>query len=261
MTTPSGAILLGYGGSDHSKIALEWADGLAAQLSRPLHVLVSAFYLSGGGDEMPQHRRAVVVEDELAELLEKARAPQASVTTVLNAPGESLARESEHAHITVLGARTQGPLKSMVTGSVSQHVVRHATGPVVIVREPHAFDTGTIAVGVDGSRNSELALDFAIRHARATGARVTAVHVQHSHADDAATKVSEIIEAHQRTGDVPVHVKHVQGSASEELAEASREADLLVVGTRGRRALSSLVLGSVSQAVLQHAQCPVAVIR
>lgn len=260
MVTPSGAILLGYGGSEHSKVALAWADDLAAKLSRPLHVVVSAFYLSGAADT-PQHLRAGLIADELTKLLESAKAPQTSVTNVLNPPGESLVRESDHAYITVLGARTQGPLKSMVTGSVSQYVTRHSAGPVVVVREPHVRRTGTIAVGVDGSENSRLALTFAVRHARDTGGRVVVLHVKHSRDDDTEKKVNDLITTFQRGGDVSIEVEHVQGAADEKLAEASREADLLVVGTRGRSPLTSLVLGSVTQSVLRHSQCPVAVVR
>ncbi|KIP53005.1 universal stress protein [Leucobacter komagatae] len=259
MTTPEGAILLGYGGSDHSKIALNWADNIAAKLSRPLHVLVSALHVRGAADA-PQHLQAGYVTDELNQLLANAKAARTSVTNVLNSPGEAIVRENKDAYLTVLGARTQGPLQSMVNGSVSQHVTRHASGPVVVVREPHTPRTGLIVVGIDGSEPSKHAFEFAMRHARDTDGRVLAMHVHHKHDGDTDEKVEQVLGGTQLNG-VSVQIEHVQGEASEKLAEASREADLLVTGTRGRSPLSTLILGSVTQALLQHSQCPVAVVR
>lgn len=258
MKTPEGAIVLGYGGSEHSKIALTWADNIAAELSRPLQVIVSALHVRGAAD-VPQHLRAGHVTDELNQLLAEAKAAQTAVTNVLNSPGDALVGESKHAYLTVLGARTHGPLQSMVYGSVSQQVTRQATGPVVVVREPYAPRTGLIVVGIDGSEPSKHALEFAMRHARDTGGRILALHV-HKHDGHTDGKVDQVLSDAQ-LHDVPVEIEHVRGVASEKLTEASREADLLVTGTRGRSPLSTLILGSVTQEVLQHAQCPVAVVR
>lgn len=259
MSTPSGAILLGYGGSEHSKIALRWADDLAVTLSRPLHVLVSALHVADVPG-VPKEHLAGHVTEELEQLLTSAKAPETSMTTVLNPPGESLVRAAESAHLTVLGARTQGPLRSMVTGSVSQYVTRHAPGPVVVIREPHTPRTGRIVVGIDGSEHSAKALRFALEHAKETGGHVRALHVQ-QRGGVAEEQVDRVI-AHgtESAGGVRVTTDHVPGSADDELAAASREADLLVIGTRGRGPVQALLLGSVTQSVLQHAQCPVAVV-
>lgn len=262
MTMPPGAILLGYGGSEHSKVALAWADGLAAQISRPLHVIVSALHVAEVPNVAREHQAGHVTE-ELEELLATAKAPQTSVTTLLSAPGEAIVRAAEEAYLTVLGARTQGPLRSMVTGSVSQHVARHAPGPVVIVREPHTSRTGKIVVAVDGSQYSHKAVEFALRHARDTGGHVLALHVHHEQGEFKDAEVERVIaRAFKDVDDVETEFRYVYGTAaSKRLAEASVKADLMVIGTRGRTAISSLLIGSVTQSVMQHSQCPVAVIR
>jgi nucleotide-binding universal stress UspA family protein len=65
----------------------------------------------------------------------------------------------------------------------------------------------------------------------------------------------------ERYPDVEVEQRLIQGHAAGNLVDASRKAQLLVVGSRGRGGFKGLLLGSVSQAALHHAHCPVAVVR
>jgi nucleotide-binding universal stress UspA family protein len=134
---------------------------------------------------------------------------------------------------------------------------------------------GLIVVGVDGSENSRQALVWAVEEARLRDARVRVVHAwwlypmltadteAPHHTDDARgavqTFVTEILgEEH----DVEIEVVAVQGQqASAALVDAAREAELLVVGSRGAGGFSSLLLGSVSQQCAHHAPCPVVIVR
>jgi nucleotide-binding universal stress UspA family protein len=161
-----------------------------------------------------------------------------------------------------------------VLGSVSQHVTRHASCPVVVVRAPYHPDAERVVVGVDGSTGSRKALEFAFDHASRSGAPVTAIHAWRDGArGDAREGLVEEIRAAERIlaealagfadqyPDVKVTTEAVPVVPQRVLADASQAASLVVVGSRGLGAFAGLLLGSVSQSVLHHAQCPVAVVR
>ncbi|WP_287933377.1 universal stress protein [Arthrobacter sp.] len=135
--------------------------------------------------------------------------------------------------------------------------------------------TGRIVVGVDGSPASIAALQVAARIATATGVRVdavacwsvpTALAVSYALGtveleDGAAKLLNETVTkalGTPRPGNVSARL--VQGHPRQALLEASEGADMLVVGRRGRGGFSGLLLGSVSQACVAHARCPVLVV-
>ncbi|MEW2620476.1 universal stress protein [Streptomyces sp. NPDC048106] len=138
-----------------------------------------------------------------------------------------------------------------------------------------------IVVGVDGSEGSKQALSWAVRQADLTGGWVEAViawdvpqfhgalgWLPPSSSDEAAlagraqseltAAVEEAAAAHP-TVQVSTVVRY--GSPASVLLEASRDAALLVVGSRGLGGFRGLLLGSVAQHCVQHAACPVLVLR
>lgn len=133
-----------------------------------------------------------------------------------------------------------------------------------------------IIVGIDGSQASEDALRWAAGQAQLTGGALHAVitwqtpssygyYVDYSDADAAsdARKILKTAVACALGESPPVSptLRVVKGQPADVLIEASRSADLLVVGSRGRGAFTGMLLGSVSQHCVQHALCPVVVIR
>ncbi|NED57663.1 universal stress protein, partial [Micromonospora aurantiaca] len=80
-------------------------------------------------------------------------------------------------------------------------------------------------------------------------------------ASERAAAEAELAPWRESFPDVPVEIEAVPGSASALLVEASRSAQLVVVGSRGRGGLRGMLLGSVSQQLIQHSHCPVAVVR
>jgi nucleotide-binding universal stress UspA family protein len=137
--------------------------------------------------------------------------------------------------------------------------------------------TPRIVVGIDGSPSSKAALRWAIRQAERTGAVVEAVtawwypvgYGMAPTSDGAAdfegqaekTLVETLAEVSALAPDVVVCPRVAQGHPAEVLLRAAWDADLLVVGSRGHGGFAAALLGSVSQHCMQHAPCPVLVMR
>jgi nucleotide-binding universal stress UspA family protein len=134
-----------------------------------------------------------------------------------------------------------------------------------------------VVVGVDGSESSQQALQWAMRYAAATGATVTAMRawqVPPFHAaavpllpSDAFAEAEQAVldtaveRAEAAVAGVQVERRIVSGPPAKVLIDQSASADLLVVGSRGLGGFTGSLLGSVSQYCVQHAVCPVVVVR
>ena len=135
-----------------------------------------------------------------------------------------------------------------------------------------------IVVGVDSSDGARHALEWAVAEARLRGATVEAVHVWHlpfvlstplgdlpiDRGDlekSAQAELDGVVEAVDASGlSEPVARTVAVGNPAGVLVETARDADLLVVGSRGHGGFSGLLLGSVSQQVTHHAPCPVVIV-
>jgi nucleotide-binding universal stress UspA family protein len=137
----------------------------------------------------------------------------------------------------------------------------------------------TIVVGVDGSVGSVHALEFALEEARIRGADVKAVSAWHipvsayntgwvpvgvdpSYFEQIARSALDksLVETGAAESGVSVTPILREGQAADVLVAEAREADLLVVGSRGLGGFKGLLLGSVSQQCAHHAACPVAIV-
>jgi nucleotide-binding universal stress UspA family protein len=136
-----------------------------------------------------------------------------------------------------------------------------------------------IVAGVDGSDSSLSALRWAIRQAGLTGAAVDAIAAWHYPVSgygyvpvgtgedfdfEAITKkvLADAISSSLEPGsDVRVRSYVIEGNAAQVLIDASKGAELLVVGSRGHGGFTEALLGSVSQHCVHYAHCPVVVIR
>lgn len=138
-----------------------------------------------------------------------------------------------------------------------------------------------VIVGIDGSSHSARALEWALKEGALRQASVSVVTVTSVPANPwtGNPAVQDTDSAHQqkmrqaaeeltrtaasRAGDTQpasVKIRAITGYPGNELIAASRDADLVVVGSRGAGGFARLVVGSVSSQVMQHAHCPVVVI-
>ena len=179
---------------------------------------------------------------------------------------------AEHqARLVVTGTATPGPLDRVLVGSVSSELATKATCPVVVVPEDAMLAaTGPVVAGYDGSSDSLRAA----RHSAALAARLerelVLVHVTDAAAEDVRADaqlarelqdaVSVIRPAARERQEATIAVAH--GEPAERLAEVARERDaaLVVTGTRGRGAVKSALLGSVSAGVVRRAGQPLVLV-
>jgi nucleotide-binding universal stress UspA family protein len=151
-----------------------------------------------------------------------------------------------------------------------------STGRFSVAKEAGQTEQGTVVVGIDGSESSTSALEWAASYAEATGTKVHAVAVWR---DSGAMSFDVGGGAWDREGACRKRAKHqvalvapahpgleieldvVRGDAREALVDASKDATLLVVGTRGHGGFANLMLGSTSTHCVHEAHCTVVVCR
>jgi nucleotide-binding universal stress UspA family protein len=282
-------ILVGFDGSADAQRALEWGIAEAAERKAALQVVISQ------GPRLSSYPRAIdeVVAARTAKWVAEAQdiLRLADLATDLvevadGPPAEVLVNGSDTSTLVVLGSQGHGRISGPYMGSVSQHVARYAPGPVVVTRPAANPGSTRIVVGVDGSGGSEDALRFAFERASRTGAALFVVYGWRSQAARAMgmagtaqfgvilpgtaaeeAAAAELLLAESVAGlsekypDVQVYREAIPVPPARALADASQNAAMVVVGSRGRGAWAGLLLGSVSQAVLHHAECPVAIVR
>ncbi|WP_371402637.1 universal stress protein [Kribbella sp. NBC_00662] len=291
MSTQTLPIVVGYDGSPGSVSALHWAAAAADRLLAPLRI-VEAFEIvivtrPAPGHVVPLEALRTARQKGLDEVAAGVRQKYAGVRVETNLVGGSapktLIDAARDARLVVLGSRGLGGWSGLLVGSVAVQVTTHAECPVVVVphdEQPHGEEGPTVVVGIDGSKDSARAIDFAFDQADALHGEVVAVHAWTSpfltYADGASMlqfddekirEESRLLVAESVAGaaadhpDVKWTTELSPGSAAPALVRRSASADLVVVGSRGRGGFTGLLLGSVSQSVLHHSHCPIAIVR
>ncbi|MGW4291917.1 universal stress protein [Micromonospora chersina] len=281
-------VVVGVDGSSTSLTAAEHAARAAVARSRPLHLVHGYLHPLGYGVPLnpydlgvpaPTEESRKMLEQVAADLVGRHPTLRVEVRQVAGGPGATLVEESRRAELVVVGSRGVGGFAGLLLGSVSNQVAQHAHCPVLVVRpaEQPIPVRGPVLVGVDGSELAGHAVRLAADEAVRRDADLVLVHVRTPErgavAPDAAAEATAAGQAESAEllagaaarirADHPVLsvVERPVAAATPEqaLIEASGEAALVVVGSRGRGGFAGLLLGSVSQALVQHAHCPVLV--
>ena len=278
MTSTAHGILVGYDGSPGSERALSWALREARWRGAVLTVCHAwppgdALAAAGQGEAVDPARCSG--EQCLARALRFARdilgPGQVRPLLAAGPAAQVLCGNSARADMVVVGCRGCGGLAGSLLGSVGQQVAAHAHGRVVVVRghwHPAAeYAPGRVVVGADGSPASRAAIAFAVEEAALRAVPLLAVTALADapgclggagRLEEAAGQ--DIARCEKDHPEVSVAWQVAPGQPRTALLEAAAGAQLLVVGGRGRGGLTGMTLGSVGQAMLHHAACPVGVV-
>jgi nucleotide-binding universal stress UspA family protein len=292
-TLPTGAIVVGVDAGVPSERAVGWAADEAALDHRPLVLAhaIGSFGTTGTtwltdtddahASETVRRLRATG-EELLSRAAEQAtrRHPTLAVHTAVVAADArpALLALSRSARTVVVGSRGRGTARSRLLGSVSAAVARQAPCPVVVVR-PH--NPGTVRrgvlVGADGTAESAPALEFAYREASIRRLPLTVMHCVWDsvasltgphpvRATEPGLEDSRLLLAESTSGmtekypDVHVTLELARGLPEDCLAAAAARMDVLVVGRRHVGRINRVLFGDVTDKVVEHAACVVAVV-
>lgn len=282
-------IAVGVEDGEAGRLAVEWAADEAALHERAL-LLVRALDWPPGADRDPDGERPwetwsgrfrgagrQALDAARAQALGRRPGLAVAERLVDGTPTEVLRAVSGEASMVVLGSRPlSSPREALTTGSIAVAVIAHAARPVVVVRcAAHtSASPATVVVGVDGSSESERALDYAFEAASLRSADVLAVWARRLPMTPAvAATVAEYAtqDAHDTLKRMPAdrtakypdvrtrrqigfdHPVRMPGGASETTVA-------VVVGPRGLGGFRGMLLGSVSHGLIHHARCPLTVI-
>lgn len=294
MNNANRTIVVGVDGSAGSNQAVQSATHLAAQRKLGLHIVhglrVTApqygvgIAETGKAFDTVREYGELILRDAVALVHRTDENVHATTEMLTEPPVPLLIELSRSARLVVVGHTGDGGFTDMMLGSTAAAVVSHAHCPVLVVRgrsgQAETPEDGPVVVGVDGSPVSEQAVATAFDEASARGVPLVALHAwnddthasmyntHHYVAEWESIKDGEALVLAERLAgwqekypDVEVRRELVQDRPRHALLKWSATAQLVVVGSRGRGGFRGMILGSTGQALVQHAQCPVLVVR
>jgi nucleotide-binding universal stress UspA family protein len=277
MTETTYGVVVGYDGSPGAAQALRWAAREAWARGTTLTVCLA---WTPDHIELPtesalcdlarQHGQEVLTRG-LPYAESVLGAGRVHPDLVAGSAAQVLCERSRAAEMMVVGSRGQGELPGLRLGSVSWQVAGHACGPVVVVRgawRPANRVPGPVVLGADGSPAGQAAITFAFEEAALRDVPLVTVCAladsagrlggSHQVKEDFDHLVATEAKEHP---EVSVVRQVLPGTPRAVLLSAAADAQLLVVGARGRGGFDEMSLGSIAQAMLLYAPGPVAVVR
>ena len=269
-------IIVGYDGSPLARRAARWALDEATRTGAPVEFYsAAAFRAPVAPAELPPHPAPGTAGDTVGDLAASAAVSHPSVvvrTVVSREPAaDTLIARSADASLIVLGKRDHAASAGRI-GCVAIGVAAEAQCSVIVVRGQPA-PWYPIVVGVDHSGAALHALAFAFEQAAARAVPLLVVRAwlppaagHHLDtlpaiiADERRNLIEQLDRWQEKFPSVDATPTVLVDHPARALTDASRDAQLVVVGTRGH-AFRGTLLGSVSRHLVQHAASSVAVVR
>lgn len=281
-------VVVGYDGTANGRTAVLVAAREAGRRDRPLRIVTVVEPTTVG--VLPRARYGEGAIGAAAEMLAVAteivraiRPPTIHDSEVaFGDPVTELVARSLGAELLVVGRGQASPVRTALFGSVAMGVMAEANCPVLVVGESAGdqADGGAVVVGVDGHPESAEALEVAFAEASLCGATLVAVHAWHLptsagpgdmlplvyapeelERDETSMLHDAVRPFRERYPSVPVKEIAAEAPALRALLDAAVGARMLVVGSRGRGPLKGLLLGSLGQSAVRHAEVPVLIAR
>ena len=280
-------IVVGVDGSEPSRAALRWAAAEARRRGARLRIL-SAYTWPwqgarfGGTDDLVRIAREPF-EDLVAEAVTQAQAMQPGIdvtgSVVMGEPGPQLIAAARSAANNGRRQPRQRRLRKPDARVGQPTGPTHAHDPVVVVRGRSDASAGPVVIGFDDSPSADRALEmafqeavhrncvlFAVRALTVPGGPI-GINARPLHQEYEALRqdTAQSLDAHiagwrEKYPAVAVETLVGLGSAAKILVEASHNAGLVVIGSRGHGTLVGTVLGSVGLQLIHHTDCPVMIV-
>ena len=281
-------------------IALDWSEQAFAAVREVSYLYDLQEVILVHGIDLGMFQYPIVAEvsnmqayDDFRTAMEKAGQQLLDHTsTMLPSDGLSITRVCEfakpaslvldkaretHADLIVIGARGRGRVGEFVLGSVSHRVALHGDCTTLIVKEREG-PVKRVTVAIEGHEDGARIKAWLLNHPFKNPVDLTIVSVVRQipstdpfslfplqdwtgiavrSAEDLVKNVAASVMNHRYTVGTQVTV----GDPTDILTERAKSADLLIIGSHGRKGLERFLLGSISHALLHHVPCPVLIVR